>query len=145
MSESICFTSSCQITLFPEICLENCRRNIIGVPGGRGEASSRLLGPGQLKPPEKEGADCHHTAGTDNKFLFSSLQGISAISFCLLLLSNCGYLHGELIQLSLRRADQQDVPAVIPSTSLHWESTEEQAQRPRRQRKKPVCYIEISL
>lgn len=132
VSEIICFTKSCQITLSPESCLENHRGSVTGMSPGRAEASSHLLRPGQLQPPEKEGADCCHTASTDNKFLFSSLQGILTVSFCFLLLSNCGYLNVEFIQLSLCRADQQAVPAVIPSTSLHWESMKEQAQRPRR-------------
>lgn len=125
VSEILCFTKSCQITLAPESCPENHGGSVTGMSTGRGEASSCLLRPGQLKPPEKEGADCCHLASTDNKFLFSLLQGILAISFCFLLLSNCGYLNAEFMQLSLCRADQQAVPAVIPSTSLHGESTKE--------------------
>lgn len=123
VNEIIYLTKSCQITLSLESCLGNHRGAGTGVSTGMGKASSHSLRPGHLKPQKN----------TDNKFLFLSLQkGLLAISFCSLLLSICAYFKVQFIWLSLCRAHQQPVPAVIPTSSLLWESTEEQDQRPRK-------------
>lgn len=134
VNEIIYCTKSCQTTLSLESCLENHR----GAVTGMGEASSHSLRRGHLEPQRK----------TDNKFLFLSFQGLLAISFYSLLLSICGYFNVEFIWLSLCRAHQQPVPAVIPTTSLLWESTKEQDQRPRKKwtaREKGQCVTQELL
>lgn len=86
--------------------------------------------------------DSCQASSSAKKFLFSSLQEIFAISFCLLFF-NHSYFNAGFLQ---SRAGEQAVPAAVLTIFLQEESTESQTKEEmNRQRKRPVCYIGISL
>lgn len=117
VNEIAYFSKSCQITLSLESWLENHR----GAVTGMGEA-----------PIHSGQATWSHRKDWDQVLLFVIARAIS--HFLLLSFSIWVYFNIEFVWLSLFRAHQQLIPAVIPTTSPLWESTKKQDQGPKKRR-----------
>lgn len=129
----------------PESSLETPIGDVTDVPTGRGEASSHLPRTDQLKPPEKEGADCCH-AGNNSYFHCKGYLPFSSVF--LLLFSNCGYLNAEFLQGM--NAGLVSRLFLLQFSLQAWGNrgrapSPETKDEMNQQRKRPVCYIGISL